>query len=703
MSDNSINELPPGCGCSACMHAANTSDPNFDYNNSYGGTVEGSEANANSLLEGSTWTTNNLQYKFITGTPSYYAGGDKEQNNFSAFNTQMQDATIRILDHLETFTNLTFTQTAVEDAYGVLTFGQATREASVGGHAYYPHTHSKGGDVWINNTHAYNQTPVEGNYAFYTLLHEIGHALGLQHSFDVFSGAEATSRYSVMAYDTSPFIAESFMVYDIKALQDAYGANTSHNLGDNTYILQIGAAYTIWDAGGNDTFDASHVNSNLVLDLTEGAYSSVGGSYNIGIAYGAIIENATGGIGDDTIGGNDADNILIGNAGDDMFFDSAGNDTMDGGIGNDSVTLSYSLADYFIQFTNSVTVVLQNLITASITTLIDIEEFIFTDVTHTLAELDALFNMNIINGTARNNIIDGSTDDDRMNGLEGHDTIYGDVGNDIINGDEGIDTLLGEDGNDTLYGGANDDLLLGGIGDDTLHGDDGNDELRGNEGTDNLYGGTGNDRLIAGAGNDRLEGGDGDDVLEGAEGTNMLYGDSGNDNIIGGINDDTAYGGADNDKLYGRNGDDTLHGDAGNDELYGGDGNDMLYGGDGDDVLWGHDGNDTLYGGTGNNTLRGGRGNDIFVLDQNSTTGTRIMDFSKREDFLDITDLLVNYDSTTDSINDFIRVRKTGLGKEIQVDLDGTDNGASFVGVAVIRGLNTKAMSAQDADGILIY
>lgn len=74
--------------------------------------------------------------------------------------------------------------------------------------------------------------------------------------------------------------------------------------------------FTVWDADGNDTLDFSGYSQQQMINLNDGAFSSVGGgTQNVAIARGAIIENAIGGSGRDVIIGNDQDNLLAGNAG----------------------------------------------------------------------------------------------------------------------------------------------------------------------------------------------------------------------------------------------------------------------------------------------------------------------------------------------------------------------------------------------------
>jgi Ca2+-binding RTX toxin-like protein len=133
----------------------------------------------------------------------------------------------------------------------------------------------------------------------------------------------------------------TLMLYDIATLQMLYGANTTTAAGDTIYDLSTPDYYasniSIWDAGGHDELDGSALSDNLILDLNEGSFSSVGLVNSLSIAYGAYIEDATGGSGDDFLTGNELDNTLSGEAGNDNLYGGEGTDSLFGGAGDDAL------------------------------------------------------------------------------------------------------------------------------------------------------------------------------------------------------------------------------------------------------------------------------------------------------------------------------------------------------------------------------
>jgi hypothetical protein len=164
------------------------------------------------------------------------------------------------------------------------------------------------------------------------------------------------------------------MAYDMLALSYLYGANTSYNAGDTTYILTTNTTLeTIYDAGGTDTLDGSGISgSNISLDLSlmpgdpssawfNGANISATSNTLIGGVFttegddssfsAVIIENAIGGSGDDIIVGNAVANELTGGAGSDTLTGGSGNDVFvfNSLNGSDTVT-DWNTANDTLQF-----------------------------------------------------------------------------------------------------------------------------------------------------------------------------------------------------------------------------------------------------------------------------------------------------------------------------------------------------------------
>ncbi len=232
--------------------------------------------------------------------------------------------------------------------------------------------------VWLNSewdSHDRNSDITYGSYGFMTYIHEIGHALGLDHPGDYNGSADYrrdavyqqdTHRYTVMSYfyadeDGSRtdhhgrsgewMLPSTPMVHDIAAIQSIYGADMTTRAGSTTYGFHANAGsgvydfaenadpvFAIWDAGGIDMLDASSYRSDQRIDLGEGAYSSIGGmTNNIGIAFDVVIENARGGSGDDRIAGNGAGNLLYGRTGSDRLSGASGNDNLYGQGGADQL------------------------------------------------------------------------------------------------------------------------------------------------------------------------------------------------------------------------------------------------------------------------------------------------------------------------------------------------------------------------------
>jgi Ca2+-binding RTX toxin-like protein len=186
------------------------------------------------------------------------------------------------------------------------------------------------------------------------------------------SGFEDSEQYTVMSYTLHPHSLftqlgadgqihyrdiepSTPMLYDIAAVQYLYGANMQTRAGDDVYRFSPSKPFLecIWDGGGSDTISVAAFTLGCTVDLRAGHFSDLAilpapvdmpgwkqptydGTDNLSIAYGATIENATGGHGGDMLIGNDAANALRGAGGDDTLSGGPGADRLTGGAGADT-------------------------------------------------------------------------------------------------------------------------------------------------------------------------------------------------------------------------------------------------------------------------------------------------------------------------------------------------------------------------------
>lgn len=430
------------------------------------------------LLGGVKWGSNTLTYSFPTAANQYEYGGEAG-SGFQTLNASQQAAAKAVFAEVSSYTNLVF-QEITETTATHANIRLAQSDLPQTAWAYYPSTAPQGGDVWFNRSGGDYSDPAAGNYAHATFLHEIGHALGLKHGHDA-SGfgalpfAKNSMEYSVMTYasyvgasvsggytnETNSF-AQTLMMNDIAALQKLYGANFTSNAGDTVYSWSAstgqqfinGASQdatagnkvfmTVWDGGGNDTYDFSNYTTNLLVDLTPGKWTTVSTAQLAQLSWDgkhaavgnianallhnndarSLIENANGGGGNDRITGNSAANTLRGGGGNDILDGGLGNDILMGGAGAD--TLTGGLGYDTISFANAASAVSVDL---------------------------------MLGGRA------GDALGDRYLGIE---SVVGSTFADTIVGSTLAERLEGGNGNDHLFGRGGADTLIGGAGSDTF-------------------------------------------------------------------------------------------------------------------------------------------------------------------------------------------------------------------------------------------
>jgi len=411
------------------------------------------------VLIGSKWNSTSLTFSFPTNANQYQAGygstpsGSGFSTNpggFIPFNAAQQAAARYALAQIQAYTNEVFTEiTETTTTHATIRFAQTSDPNLGSAQAWFPSNLSQSGDVWFGTStnQPFYLTPAPGNWGQATVMHELGHAMGLKHghqnytNLDLRSYLEPTSTiarwgsqavptnhdgqsWTLMTYASDPGDPngirfqgdgvnqpQTYMQDDIAALQFLYGANFNTNNTNTTYSFSTTTGQmfidgvgqtapsgnvvyrTIWDGGGNDTYDLSNYSTNLSINLNPGAFSNFGMQLannrplsngpvfapgnvaNALLSNGdarSLIENAIGGSGNDT---------FVGNAADNTFRGRGGSDTIDGAGGTDSALFSGARSAY------TLTALAGNGVRVSgpdgVDTLSNVERLVFDDQTVT--------------------------------------------------------------------------------------------------------------------------------------------------------------------------------------------------------------------------------------------------------------------------------------------------------------------------------
>ena len=358
-------------------------------------------------------------FYFPTSLPSYDTSADHGVG-YSGFTDAQKTFTRSTLNYIASVVGLKFVETSdasVANTRFTIAFANNTQTGSAG-YASYPSDpgdaslgSAVGGDFFLANAVGGGPTTLaDGTYSALTVIHELGHALGLKHpgNYDAggatppgpFLGAtEDLSAWTVMSYYSNPAqYSATFRALDLAALQYLYGPSASARSNADTYTIDASEPNFVWDGGGLDLIDASAISQAVTIYLTPGYQGFVGSAAaalisapgQITVNFGTEIENLKGTAFADSLHGNELDNSIEGGAGDDTVAGGVGNDTLDGGLGSDTFRLKGNWADYQINYvsaTQSLTIQDRTTGRDGLDTILNLESFIFADQTLSYTQL----------------------------------------------------------------------------------------------------------------------------------------------------------------------------------------------------------------------------------------------------------------------------------------------------------------------------
>jgi serralysin len=259
------------------------------------------------LTSGYKWPSSTISYSFYED--SVFAGQYYGSEVVSEVSEGVKTNVRAIMAWYGRILNLTFVEvTETGSNIGLIRFMRSSAPSYA--YAYYPSgtaMFSLSGDVHLNpsydrlgDTNGF-QNPA-GEHGYVSLIHEIGHALGLKHPHDgspTLPSAEDNHTLTVMSYNFYGESPGTPMTYDLLALHHLYGARANRadndtyvatragadqfNVGGELFISpSLATKLTIWDTGGYNQLDLSVVpasSSGYRVDLNPLGWISTGANY----------------------------------------------------------------------------------------------------------------------------------------------------------------------------------------------------------------------------------------------------------------------------------------------------------------------------------------------------------------------------------------------------------------------------------------
>jgi hypothetical protein len=376
-------------------------------------------------------TSVSLEYTFLSST----ADGE---DGFVAMNTSQKQFVRDVLAMYASVAKITFTEINQESSADIR-FG-TSNQAGLSSGITYSSVNTNGSlrlaDVFLNNTASGASQPATatlspGGYGYLTLIHEIGHALGLKHPGNYDAGGDSVSPpFLPVAFDNEKFTVMSYLdnsdsttyhstpaLIDIAALQYLYGINTTDAGSTHTFTFSNSSAFVsaLLARGSNDIIDIHDQTVASKIFMMPGSFSSIGISSdsaparnNVAIPYNEKLLSV--------IDGPAAD-LIVGNTLNNTFYGFTGANTIDGGGGIDTLALSATSASFNITLDGQ----LSNLETVDASTAAAAVTIDAHQQTESLT----------IQGSAYGDSIVASAGGGSINGGAGNDTLTGGVGDDI--------------------------------------------------------------------------------------------------------------------------------------------------------------------------------------------------------------------------------------------------------------------------------
>ena len=349
-----------------------------------------------------------IYFSFPNSLPIYDTD-DANSKGYLPFNSAQKTFSRQVFTYIASVIDIKFEETVDADQLNTITLANNAQVGSAG-YATYPSSEKTGGDLFLDKNTIENLTPKDGQSAALTLIHELGHALGLKHPFShsdangdtpeapYLPEIEENTAWTVMSYaDNSAQYHAVYSPLDVAALQYIYGPSATARTGADTYTISETSTNFIWDGGGTDKINAAASSKAVTIYLEPGYWGYVGSAKadtitkagQITVNFGSQIEILDGSSLGDCLYGNGLANVINGNAGNDTITGNGGNDKIDGGAGQDTVVYALSAISYTVSAITGGFKIAAKMGTEGTDTLLNVERLQFANKTVVAADFVA--------------------------------------------------------------------------------------------------------------------------------------------------------------------------------------------------------------------------------------------------------------------------------------------------------------------------